>query len=105
MKTMGVFQIITMILLLVMGVFLVVAVLMQHGKGKLSSTITGGADTYFGNEGGDKKDKLLARVTTIVGIVFVLVAIIAYVIQPDYALYPVGDEWQEYSTYFENFAK
>lgn len=102
---MNAFQIIAMIALFVMGVFLVIAVLMQHGKGKLSNTIAGGADTYLGNEGGSKKDKILSRVTTIVGIVFVVVAIIAYVAQPDYGLYPVGNEWQDYSSYFGSFSK
>lgn len=102
---MNAFQIIAMIALFVMGVFLVVAVLSQHGKSKLSSSIAGGADTYLGQEGGDKKDKILARVTTIVGIVFVVVAIIAYVAQPDYGLYPVGNEWQDYSQYFGGFGK
>lgn len=100
---MSVLQIVMMILLLVMGIFLIIAILAQHGKSKLSNTIAGGADTYYGNEGGKKSGKTLARLTTVVGILFVLVAIIAYVAQPDYGLYPVGNEWQDYSSYFGTF--
>ena len=56
------------ILLLVFGAFLVVAVLMQHGKSYgLSGTISGGAETFFGKEKGGKIDKILARATTVIG--------------------------------------
>ena len=73
------------ILLLLMGIFLVVAVLMQHGKSHgLSGTIAGGAETFFGKDQGGRIDRGLGKMTTIVGIVFVAVVVVVYVIQPDY---------------------
>ncbi len=68
------------IVLLVMAVFLVVAVLMQSGKDKkLSGTIAGGAETFFGKSSADKWDKKLSVLTTVVAIVFVLVVIAMYI--------------------------
>ena len=71
------------IALLVVGVILTVAVLMQHGKSYgLSGTIAGGAETFFGKEKGNRIDKLLARATTIIGIVFVILALTTFLVQP-----------------------
>ena len=68
------------ILLLVMSIFLVVAVLMQSGKSKrLSGTIAGGAETFFGKTKGRTIDAVLSKVTTVVAILFVLVVIIVYI--------------------------
>ena len=72
------------ILLLVLGVFLVVAVLMQQGKAHgLSGAIAGGAETFFGKEKGKRWDKVLSRATTIVGVVFVVAVLALYVLMPD----------------------
>lgn len=69
------------ILLLVMAVFLIVAVLMQSGKDKkLSGSIAGGADTFFGKTKGATADKVLSKLTTIVAIVFAIVVIAMYVV-------------------------
>ena len=69
------------ILLLVMAVILVVCVLCQEGKDKrLSGTIAGGADNFFGQGKGSKKDKLLPKITTIVSIIFIVVVVVMYVI-------------------------
>ena len=68
------------IVLLVMSIFLVIAVLMQSGKDKkLSGTIAGGAETFFGKAKANKMDKTLSAVTTIVAVVFALVVIAMYV--------------------------
>ena len=76
-----------MIALLVCGVFLVVAVLMQHGKSHgLSGTIAGGAETFFGKDKGSKIDKVLSRLTTIIGIVFVVLVLLVYLLNPNYTL-------------------
>ncbi len=72
------------IILLVAGVFVVVAVLMQHGKSQgLSGTIAGGTETYFGKEKSKRWDKTLSRLTTVVGACFVLVVLVMYVLMPD----------------------
>lgn len=68
------------ILLLIMAIFLIISVLMQSGKSKrLSGTIAGGAETFFGKSKGRSIDSVLSKLTTIVAILFVLVVIIVYV--------------------------
>ena len=63
-----------------MSIFLVIAVLMQNGKSKrLSGTIAGGAETFFGKSKSRTIDAVLSKVTTVVAILFVLVVIIVYV--------------------------
>ena len=77
-------EIVLGIILLVGAVFLVVAVLMQHGKAKnLSGTIAGGAETFFGKTKGRAIDKVLSTVTSVVAVVFVLIVVAVYAIQPD----------------------
>lgn len=69
-----------------MSLFLIVAVLMQHGKSHgLSGTIAGGAETFFGKNKGASVDSMLSKVTTVVAIVFTLVVIVTYVIQGNVA--------------------
>ena len=63
-------------LLLAIAVVLVVIILQQTGKEKgLSGTIAGGSDTYFGKSGGSAKDKLLFRLTVVLSIIFVALAV------------------------------
>ncbi len=79
---MHVVEIIIGIALLLMAVFLVVAILMQSGKDKrLSGTIAGGAETFFGKEKASTMDKVLSKVTTIVAIVFAVLVVVMYMIQ------------------------
>ena len=69
------------VVLMILSVFLVVAVLLQQDKDKkLSGTITGGADTYYGKGKGKSWDKLLARATTVVAILFAILVVAMYVI-------------------------
>lgn len=70
------------VILLVMAIFLTVSVLMQHGKSKkLSGSIAGGAETFFGKNKGSTIDKMLSKITTVVAIVFALVVIVVYIMQ------------------------
>ena len=79
---MGVWEIVHGIALLVMSVVLIVCVLMQSGKDKrLSGTIAGGAETFFGKTKGKSIDKLFSKLTTIVSIVFVVLVIVVYIFQ------------------------
>ena len=93
------------IALLAMGLFLVVAVLMQHGKSHgLSGTIAGGAETFFGKEQGKRVDRWLGKMTTIIGIIFVLVVVVVYVVQPDYELTSQHQSvWKNISTFWNEF--
>ena len=70
------------IILMVGAIFLIAAVLMQSGKShKLSGTIAGGAETFFGKTKGKSIDKLFSKLTTIVSIVFVVLVIVVYIFQ------------------------
>ncbi|GHU38994.1 hypothetical protein FACS1894105_13480 [Clostridia bacterium] len=67
--------------LLALAVFLVIAVLLQHGKThNLSGTIAGGAETFFGKEKGRSIDKMLSTITTVVSVAFVAIVLVMYVI-------------------------
>ena len=93
------------IFLLLMGVFLVAAVLLQHGKSHgLSGTIAGGAETFFGKDQGGRIDRWLGRLTTIVGIAFVAVVILVYIIQPDYEITTAHSAaWKNLSEFWNSF--
>lgn len=78
---MVVFQYVMGGILIAMAIFLVVAVLMQSGKDKrLSGSIAGGADTYYGQNKGRSRDKLLARLTTVIAILFTICVVVMYVL-------------------------
>ena len=69
------------IVLVVMAVFLVIAVLMQSGKDKkLSGSIAGGAETFFGKTKGTQYDKILSRMTTVIGVIFAILCVVMYVV-------------------------
>ena len=70
------------IALIVMALALVVLVLLQSSKDKsLSGSIAGGSsDTYYGQNKGHSRDKLLARATLVVSILFVAALVTAYVL-------------------------
>lgn len=93
------------IILLLMGLFLVAAVLLQHGKSHgLSGTIAGGAETFFGKDQGGRIDRWLGRLTTIVGIAFVAVVILVYIIQPDYEITTAHSAaWKNLSEFWNSF--
>lgn len=71
------------ILLIAMGIFLVISVLMQSSKNhRMSGSIAGGAETFFGKQKGKQMDALLNKLTTVVTIIFVILVLVLYVIQP-----------------------
>ena len=68
------------IVIFLMAAFLVFAVLMQSGKDKrLSGAIVGGAETFFGKSKAQRWDKALSTITTVVAIVFGVIAIAMYI--------------------------
>lgn len=72
------------VILLIAAVFIVVAVLMQEGKSKGMGAVGGGSsDTFFGKTKGKTWEKTLAKLTTIVGIVFVVLVLVVFIIQKD----------------------
>lgn len=104
-NTMTAFEIAMMIVLLTMGVFLIVAMLLQKSKKGLSGTIAGGTDTYYGKDPGARADIILNILTAVVGVAFVAIVLLVYVIQPNYGEIPVGNEWQSTSEFFKEFAQ
>ena len=70
------------VILLVFALFLIVSVLMQHGKAKnISGAIAGGAETFFGKEKGSTINNKLSKLTTVVAIVFALLVLVSYFLQ------------------------
>ena len=68
--------------ILLFAVFLVIAVLLQHGKShNLSGTIAGGAETFFGKEKGKTIDKMLSTITSVVAVIFVVAVVVLYILQ------------------------
>ena len=68
------------IAVLLMSVVLVIAVLMQSGKdSRLSGTITGGAETFFGKAKANTWDRVLSKVTIAVSVVFALAVAAMYI--------------------------
>ena len=69
------------IILVVLAVALVICVLMQSGKDKrLSGSIAGGAETFFGKTKGKSTDKIFSRVTTVLSFVFVAIMVVMYIL-------------------------
>jgi preprotein translocase subunit SecG len=69
-----------------MAVFLVIAVLMQSSKDRRSgATIAGGAETFFGKNKGKSMDALFNKLTTVIAIIFVVLVIVLFVVQPEAA--------------------
>ena len=72
--------------LIVLALGLVLLVLFQSGKDtRMSGTISGGgSDTYYGQNKGRSRDKLLSRLTIVFGLVFVGVMLAAYILYARY---------------------
>ena len=72
-------------LLLAAALFIVIAVTLQKSNDEgLSGSIAGGSDTYYGKDKSQNKEKLLGKWTLIVTIIFAIVVLAVYVMQPDY---------------------
>ena len=72
--------------LIAMAVALVLLVLFQSDKDThMSGAISGGSsDTYYGQNKGRSRDKLLSRLTIVVGSLFVAALVTAYVLYARY---------------------
>ena len=73
---MGALEIVLGIILTVLAAVLVVCVMAQQSKEKgLSGTITGSAESFISKGKGKTKEKKLAAATTVLAIVFVVLAV------------------------------
>lgn len=67
--------------LLALAIAIIALVLVQQGKDKrLSSTIAGGSDTFYGKSKGADKDKVLSTITAIAAALFVVIVVAMYLI-------------------------
>ena len=77
---MGVMEIVMGIIVILVAVVLVGLVLLQSGKDKrLSGTIAGAAETFFAKGKSKTRDKILARITTVLSFVFVILVVALYI--------------------------
>ena len=58
------------------SLFLIVVVLLQNGAQQGLGAISGGAETFFGAGKATAADKVFARLTSVVGVIFVIVALV-----------------------------
>ena len=69
------------IALIVLSVALTVMVLFQSAKDtRLSGTIAGGAETFFGKTKGSSIDKLLSKLTIVASVLIVIVTVALIII-------------------------
>lgn len=77
---MNAFEIVSAILLLVACIILVVLVMLQESKDKMSQTLTGGTnESYLGRNSGRTLDAMLARITKVAAIIFFVLTILVSV--------------------------
>ncbi len=77
---MGLLEIILGSVIILFAVILVACVLLQSGKDKrLSGTIAGAAETFFAKGKSKSRDKIFARVTTVLGFVFAILVVVLYI--------------------------
>ncbi|MBO5203854.1 MAG: preprotein translocase subunit SecG [Clostridia bacterium] len=77
---MGPLEIILGIIIIALAAVLIALVLLQSGKDKrLSGTIAGAAETFFAKGKSKTRDKILARITTVMSFVFVILVVVLYI--------------------------
>ena len=77
---MGTLKLVLSIVEVIACVFLTVVVLLQQGARQgLSGSIAGGADTFFGQSKASNMQRTLSRLTTAIGVIFVVLVLIAAV--------------------------
>ena len=64
------------IALLIICVLLAVVVMMQEGKGGGLTTITGNGESYWNKNKGKSKDAILSKITVVLGIAFMVIALL-----------------------------
>ncbi len=77
---MGAVEITLGIIIMVFSAVLIAMVLLQSGKDKrLSGTIAGAAETFFAKGKSKTRDKILAKVTTVLAFVLVVLAVVFFI--------------------------
>ena len=71
-------QIALSVIMIIASLFLIV--LLQEGAQQGLGAIEGGADTFFGKGKASASDRIFARLTSIVGVIFVIAAIVLNIV-------------------------
>ncbi len=69
-------QLVLSIVTIVASIFLIVVVLLQNGAAQGIGAVSGGAETFFGSGKASASDKVFARLTSIIGVVFVVAVLV-----------------------------
>lgn len=69
-------QTVMAVVMIIASIFIIAVVLLQNGSQQGLGTISGGAETFFGSGKASARDKILGRVTTIVAILFAIIAVV-----------------------------
>lgn len=73
---MAVLRIVLTILLIIISVVFTVLVLMQEGKSAGLGAISGAAETYWGKNKGRSMEGTLVKLTTVLGVAFMVLAVV-----------------------------
>ena len=73
---MAALRIVLMIVLILVSIVFTGLVLMQEGKSAGLGAISGAAETYWGKNKGRSMEGALVKLTTVLGVVFIVLAII-----------------------------
>ena len=85
-------------ILLVCAVAITIAVTLQKSNEGLSGTIAGGSETYYGKDKASQTGKKLFKLTLILSVIFAILVIAVFVIQPDYSS-TTTNEWKSLSEF------
>lgn len=100
-----VFEYVLLAVLLVAAIFIVIAVVLSPTSDEgLSGTIAGGSDTFLGRDKSQGGMKKVYTWTIIAVAVFGIAALVAHIIQPDYAYAPDIDYWKNMTEYYSVFS-
>ncbi len=66
--------------MIVASLFLIFVVLLQNGAAQGIGAVSGGAETFFGSGKASASDKIFAKLTSVVGVLFVIIAIVLNII-------------------------
>ena len=73
---MAALRVILMVVLIIVSLVFTVLVLMQEGKSAGLGAISGAAETYWGKNKGRSMEGALVKMTTVLGVVFMVLAIV-----------------------------
>lgn len=73
-------EIVLSIVMIVFSLFLIIVVLLQSGAQQGIGAVQGGAETFFGSGKASGADKVLAKLTSLIGVLFVIGAVVLNIV-------------------------